>query len=49
VTLVIDSLRASLLGSHPDGTPWTAMAWCLGILVVSMVLTAVAFQRRSST
>jgi ABC-2 type transport system permease protein len=49
VTLVIDSLRSSLLGSRPDGTPWTAIAWCLGILVASMVLTAVAFQRRNST
>jgi ABC-2 type transport system permease protein len=46
VTPVIQSIRGYLLG-HPVGTsPWFALAWTAGILLVSIALCVVIFQRR---
>ncbi|TDB77657.1 ABC transporter permease [Micromonospora sp. KC723] len=46
VTPVIETLRALLLGTPPGSAPALAAAWCLGILLVSVVLAAVLFRRR---
>jgi ABC-2 type transport system permease protein len=47
VTPVISSVRGLLL-SQPLGTsPWLAIAWCGGILVVSGVAATILFQRRA--
>jgi ABC-2 type transport system permease protein len=47
-TPVIQSLRGLLLGT-PIGTgPWRALAWCGGILVVSLALCALAYRRRTA-
>ncbi|TDC85338.1 ABC transporter permease [Micromonospora sp. KC606] len=46
VTPVIETLRALLLGTPPGSAPALAVAWCLGIMLVSVVLAAVLFRRR---
>ena len=47
VTPVIGSIR-NLMLSHPaGGTPWLAIAWCGGILLVSVAASLVTFQRRA--
>jgi ABC-2 type transport system permease protein len=47
VTPVISSVRGLLL-SQPLGTsPWLAIAWCGGILLVSGVAATILFQRRA--
>jgi ABC-2 type transport system permease protein len=48
VTPVIDSLRAHLTGLPAGNSTWQALAWCAGILVVSVVASAVLFQRRAA-
>jgi ABC-2 type transport system permease protein len=45
-TPVIESIRGLLLGTPVGNSPSTAVAWCLGILLVSMVLSGVLFRRR---
>jgi ABC-2 type transport system permease protein len=47
VTPVIESLRGLLLDMPVGNTPWVALAWCGGILVVSVVLAGVFFRRRT--
>lgn len=46
VTPVIETLRALLLGTSTGTAPTLAVAWCMGILAVSVPLTAVLFRRR---
>ncbi|WP_233512686.1 ABC transporter permease [Micromonospora deserti] len=46
VTPVIETLRALLLDTPAGSAPAHAVAWCLGILVISMVVAAVLFRRR---
>ncbi|TDC43147.1 ABC transporter permease [Micromonospora sp. KC213] len=46
VTPVIETLRALLLGTPPGSAPAIAAAWCVGILLVSVLLAAVLFRRR---
>jgi ABC-2 type transport system permease protein len=47
-TSIVDTIR-DLLTQQPAGTRiWTALAWCLGILVVACVLASIAYRRRSS-
>ncbi|MFC9974601.1 ABC transporter permease [Spirillospora sp. NPDC127200] len=47
VTPVIESVRGLLLDQPVGGRPWTALAWCGGILLVSLALSAPLFQRRT--
>ncbi|HYJ75483.1 MAG TPA: ABC transporter permease [Kineosporiaceae bacterium] len=48
VTPVIESIRGLLLGRPVAGDIWTAIAWCTGLLAVSVVLSAVLFARRTA-
>ena len=49
VTPVIEAVRA-LLGGRPVGSNgWVAIAWCLGILVVSAFAATVLFRSRTSS
>lgn len=43
VTPIIETIRAALLGG--DGQPLAAVAWCVGIILVSLVLAAWRFPR----
>jgi ABC-2 type transport system permease protein len=46
VTSIVNALRG-LLTEQPVGTDiWTALAWCLGILVVAYFLATVIYRRR---
>jgi ABC-2 type transport system permease protein len=46
VTSIVNTLRA-LLAEQPVGHDvWTALAWCVGILVVAYVAAMVAYRRR---
>ena len=47
VTPVIESLRGLLLGTPVGSNPWTALAWCAGILAVSVAASGVLFRRRT--
>jgi ABC-2 type transport system permease protein len=47
VTPVIESLRGLLLGTPVGSNPWTALAWCAGILAVSVAVAGVLFRRRT--
>jgi ABC-2 type transport system permease protein len=48
VTPVIESLRGLLLDTPVGNTPWVALAWSGGILVVSTAASGVLFGRRTS-
>jgi ABC-2 type transport system permease protein len=45
-TLVIDALRAWLVGTPMGNSAWLAFAWCLGLTVVSMPIATWLFRRR---
>lgn len=48
VTSIVNTIR-DLLTQHPAGTGiWTALAWCLGILIVAYLLAGVSYRRRIS-
>jgi ABC-2 type transport system permease protein len=48
VTSIVDTIRA-LFAGQPVGTDiWTALAWCVGILVVAYVVANIAYRRRIS-
>ena len=48
VTSIVDTIR-DLFAGQPVGTGiWTALGWCVGILVVAYVLAGVAYRRRIS-
>ena len=47
-TPVIEALRGLLLGTRAGASGWQALAWCGGILVASVALSALAFRRRTS-
>jgi ABC-2 type transport system permease protein len=47
-TPLIESLRGFLLGTPVGNSPWTALAWCLGILTVSTAATGLLFKRRTA-
>jgi len=47
-TSVVDTIR-DLLTQRPAGTSiWTALAWCLGILVVACIFASISYRRRIS-
>ncbi|MFI0424958.1 ABC transporter permease [Spongiactinospora sp. 9N601] len=48
VTPIIDSVRGLMLGEAVGTRPMVALAWCAGILVVSVVLSGVLFARRTA-
>lgn len=48
VTSIVDTVRA-LFAQQPVGSGvWTALAWCVGILVVAYVCANIAYRRRIS-
>ena len=47
ITPIIESVRGLLNGTPVGNAPWLAIAWCAGILVPSILLSAVAFRRRT--
>ncbi len=48
VTSIVNTIR-DLLARQPVGTGiWTALAWCVGILVVAYVFASIAYRRRIS-
>lgn len=47
-TPVIETLRGLLMGTPTGSGGWRAVAWCAGIMVVSMILAAVLFRRRTT-
>lgn len=48
VTPVIETLRGLLLHVPVNPSPWTALAWCGGILLAAVALSGVLFQRRTA-
>lgn len=48
VTPVIETLRGLLLHTPVSTSPWVALVWCGGILLVAVVLSGVLFQRRTA-
>jgi ABC-2 type transport system permease protein len=48
VTPVIESLRGLLLDQSTGDSPWLALAWCLGLLAVTLPVCAALFRRRTS-
>lgn len=48
VTPVTETIRGLLLDAPVGNHPWWALAWCAGILAVSVVLSTVLFQRSTS-
>jgi ABC-2 type transport system permease protein len=47
ITPVIETLRGLLLGTPVGSNGWTALAWCGGILAVSIAVSGVLFRRRT--
>jgi ABC-2 type transport system permease protein len=47
-TPMIESLRGFMLGTPVGNSPWIALAWCAGILMVSIVATGFLFKRRTA-
>ncbi|WP_030784811.1 ABC transporter permease [Streptomyces sp. NRRL S-920] len=47
VTPVIESLRGLLLDQPVGNTPWLALAWCGGILILAVALSAFLFGKRT--
>ncbi|MEE1940241.1 ABC transporter permease [Streptomyces sp. TRM 70361] len=47
-TPVIEALRGLLLDRPVGSAPWLALAWCGGILAVSVAASAVLFRRRTA-
>jgi len=48
VTSIVDTIRHLFAGQPVGDGIWTALAWCVGILVVAYVLAGVAYRRRIS-
>ena len=48
VTPAVETIRGFMLGTPAGSSPWQALAWCAGILLVSIALAAVLFRRRTS-
>ncbi|WP_411977154.1 ABC transporter permease [Streptomyces solicathayae] len=47
VTPLIESLRGLLLDQPVGSTPWVALAWCAGLLVVAVAASGGLFARRT--
>ena len=48
VTPVIETLRGLLLDAPVGTNPWQALAWCAGILAVSVAVAGVVFRRKTA-
>jgi ABC-2 type transport system permease protein len=46
-TAVVDSMRALLTGGHVGADAWHAVAWSIGLIVVSIALSGILFRRRA--
>jgi ABC-2 type transport system permease protein len=46
VTAVVDTMRALLNGGHVGADAWQAVAWSVGIIVVSVGLSGILFRHR---
>ncbi|MEV6694387.1 ABC transporter permease [Micromonospora sp. NPDC051196] len=46
VTAIVDAIRDLFAGQPVGADIWTALAWCVGLLVVAYVLAVVTYQRR---
>ena len=47
ITPVIETIRALLMGTPLGDSAWLAVAWCLGIIAVSVVWGAWLFRRKA--
>ncbi len=47
-TSIVDTIRHLFAGQPVGSGMWTALAWCVGILVVAYVLAGVVYRRRIS-
>ncbi len=48
VTSIVNAIRALLSGKLVGNDIWTALAWCLGILIVSYIFAMRAYRRKAS-
>jgi len=48
VTPIIETLRGLLLGTPVGSSGWLAVAWCGGLLAISVALSSALFRRRTS-
>jgi ABC-2 type transport system permease protein len=48
ITAVTETIRGLLVGTPIGTDAWRAMAWCAGILIVSVLLSRVVFGRKTS-
>ncbi|HTW04735.1 MAG TPA: ABC transporter permease [Streptosporangiaceae bacterium] len=48
VTPATEAIRGLLLGTPAGAKPWIALAWCGGILAAGVLLSGVAFRRRTA-
>jgi ABC-2 type transport system permease protein len=48
VTSIVNTIRALFAGQPIGSGIWTALAWCLGILVVAYVVAGIVYRRRIS-
>jgi ABC-2 type transport system permease protein len=48
VTPVTETIRGLLLDTPVGSSPWRAVAWCVGILAISVALSGVLFRRRTA-
>jgi ABC-2 type transport system permease protein len=48
VTPIIETVRGLLLDTPVGNEPWVALAWCAGILAVSIAASGVLFARRTA-
>lgn len=47
-TPVIETLRGLLMGTPIGSSAWQAIAWCAGIILVSIVVASILFRRRTT-
>lgn len=48
ITHIIEAIRGLMLGQPTGNHVWLAVVWCIGMLVVSMVIASILFRRRSN-
>ena len=48
ITPLIETLRGLMLGTPVESNGWIAVTWCAGILIVSIALSTILFQRRTT-